>query len=135
MASVKLQSNIQIELRDIIKSVAQLETSELEQFVNQLNNLLAIRKAPNLPVKEAELLLKINQWLPPELKQKYDELTAKRRDFMLSKVEHEQLLELVEIVEMQHVERMKNLIELAKLRQISLDELMETLGIMPTVYV
>lgn len=135
MPSVELQSKIKIELNEIIQSVAQLDTPLLEEFVDQLTLLLARRKAPHLPIKEAELLLKIHQWLPPDIERPYDELTKKRREQTITTEEYETLLRLVDIVEMQQVERMKNLIELSKIRGVSLDELMEQLGLTPPSYV
>ena len=134
MASVKLESKVQIEIKDIIESISQLETAELEDFVNQLTNLLARRKAPHLPEKEAALLLNISQWLPPDIKQRYYILTERRRNFELTESEHKELLELVELVEVQHAARMKHMIDLAKMRQVPLEQLMEELGIMPSVY-
>lgn len=135
MPSLELQSKIKVELNDIIQSVAQLDTPSLEEFVGQLNFLLARRKAPQLPEKEAELLLKIYQWLPPGIERQYDELTEKRHEETITPEEYETLLRLVDVVEMQQAERLKNLIELSKIRDVSLDELMEQVGLTPPSYV
>jgi len=78
---------------------------------------------------ESELLMKINQRLPAALQTRFDELVARRQDEILTTEEHEELLCLIEQVERMDVVRIKALAQLAKLRGITLDELMEQLNI------
>jgi hypothetical protein len=84
---------------------------------------------------EAELLSKINQGLPPDIQQRYGELVAKRKAETLTPDEHQELLGLVGQIEKADVERIKHLIDLARLRGISLTALMKDLGIRTPTYV
>ncbi|MFQ5595108.1 MAG: STAS/SEC14 domain-containing protein [Anaerolineae bacterium] len=129
MATVQVKSEISVELDEVLDGVAELDTPELERFLSQVSILLARRKAPSLPEREAELLRKINQGLPTALQQRYDELNAKVRANTITSSEHRELLQLVDQIELADAERMQHLIELAQLRALSVDELMNQLGI------
>jgi len=128
-------TNMQIEAplthKNLLETIGQFSQIELEQFVGEVLTLRAKRQAPSLPRRESELLLKINQHLSPELQDRFDALVAKRQDEILTTAEHEELLTLVEQAERIDVERIEALTQLAKLRGLSVDELMDRLGIKP----
>jgi hypothetical protein len=131
MAMVQITSEISIELDEVLDGVAKLDTPELERFLSQVSILLAQPKAPSLPQREAELLQKINQGLPTVLQQRYDELSAKLKADTITPGEHQELLQLIDKIELADAERLQHLIELARLRNTSLDELMDQLSIHP----
>lgn len=131
MTTLQVTSEINIELDKVLNGMARLKTFELERFLWQASILLAQRKAPSLPKRETELLQKINQGLPATLQKRYDELTTKLRSETLEAVEHQELLKLIKQTELADAERMKHLIELAGLRNVSLDALMNQLDIHP----
>ena len=64
MLKVQVTSQIEIDLDEVLKGVAQLEPDELEQVVNQLIALQAQRRAASLSPAETDLLQQINQGLP-----------------------------------------------------------------------
>jgi hypothetical protein len=78
---------------------------------------------------EADLLQKINQGLPPEVWERYHQLVAKRRAETLTPSEHTELIRLSDQIELANARRLEHLVELARLRQISLDTLMDQLVI------
>ena len=120
---------IHIETEQLLHAALQLPRAELEQFVTRLL-VLSIRQAtPRLAQAESELLLKINQDLPPATQQKLDELIAKRQAQTLTPEEHQELIRLTEDIEKSDAERLQYLLELAALRNLSLDELTRHLGI------
>jgi len=131
MASVQVTSQINIELDQLLNGVAQLETAELEKFVEQVNVLLARRKVATLSQPEAELLQQINQTLPTDIQHRYTELKAKQHAETLTPAEHQELLTLIDRVEQADGDRLQHLIELAQLRQVPLPDLMQQLGIQP----
>jgi len=126
-----LHIEAQLSSDDLFKVVEQLETPELERFVSLLLNLKARRTAPSLPPREAELLAKINQGLPVALTSRYHKLIDKRRADTIAEDEYEELLQLTDQVEILHAQRIEHLAELARLRGISLAEVMQQLGIQP----
>ncbi|MBE9210655.1 STAS/SEC14 domain-containing protein [Nostoc sp. LEGE 06077] len=133
MSSVKVE--VQLSSEELLKAVEQLNLSELEQFVSQVIVLQAQRKATGLPQAEAELLLKINQGISPNIQRDYKELIAKRDDETLTEDEYEKLLLLTEQIEKIQAQRIENLADLAHLRGIPLTTLMEHLGIHSTNHV
>jgi hypothetical protein len=72
---------------------------------------------------------KINQRLPQRVQRRFDELVKKREAEILTTKEHEELLRLVNRKEKLNAHRMELLAEMAKLRQVSLRELMKQLDI------
>ena len=57
-----------------LEAVHQLNEAELSEFSRRVMALQAERRAYHLPQSETELLLKINEGLPPNLRQRYREL-------------------------------------------------------------
>ena len=119
----------QVSVTNLLKAVRQLSLPEMESFIHQVIALQAQRKAPSLSQAEAELLLIINQGLPPSLRTRYAELIAKRKTESLSSDEHGELLRLTEQVEKLEVQRVELLAELAHVRKTTLSALMKELGL------
>ncbi len=123
MSTVKIK--VQMSSQDLLKAVEQLSQADLEKFVSQVIALQAQRKAFNLPQVEAELLLKINQRIPSDTQNYYDELIIKRENETLNPKEYEELLNLTEYIEKAQAQRIEYLAELARLRGISLTALID----------
>lgn len=129
-----VQVEAQLSTDELLKAADQLSQSELEQFARQVIALRARRQAPCLPHVEAKLLIKINQGADPDVQQRYDELIEKRQAESLSSDEYQELLRLSDEIEKVNAHRMEYLAELARLRQMSLTELMEDLGLQSPAY-
>jgi hypothetical protein len=124
-----VQVKAQLSTDDLVQAVKQLSPSELEGFVSYIIAFQAHRKAPGLSGDESELLLKINQGVPPDIQERYDELIAKRQSETLTPGEYDELLRITDQVEKLDAERVEYLKELARIRQTSLTALMEDLRI------
>ena len=83
---------------------------------------------------EAELLQQINRGLPADIRQRYDALNAKLHDETITPEEHAELLTLIDRLELADGERMQRLVALAQIRGVSVDTMMEQLGIRRTTY-
>lgn len=94
----------------------------------------AVGEVPRLSRKESALFLKINQTLPGNKQQRYQELRQKQEDETLTTGEHAEFLELVEEVQQVWAERLQAVHDLAKLRKISPREMMRQLGVDPEKY-
>lgn len=134
MPTVQISRQIELNVDEILSSVAQLNVADLEQFVSQVSTILARRRAPSLSERETILLQKINNGTPGPVRQQYHLLDAKRRNETLTEAEHNQLLLLIEQIERSDAERLASLIELAQLRGITVDALMHQLGIRAPAY-
>ncbi len=126
---------VEIEAGQLLKAVEQMPQGELDQFVEKVVALRASHRAPRLSRTESELLTKINRGVPAELQNRYDELIAKRREGNLAQAEYDELLRLTEQVEELDAKRVEYLADLARLRQTTLPDLMNDLGIKPPPHV
>lgn len=129
MPTVKIEA--QISALDLLQAVQQLSQPELEQFIEQFLQFHAQKIAPSLSTKESELLIKINQDLPQELRHLYQILIDKRNQGTLTESEYQQLLESTEQVEKYQAQRLEYLTQLAQIRQISVTNLISQMGLKP----
>ncbi|MEA5620578.1 STAS/SEC14 domain-containing protein [Cronbergia sp. UHCC 0137] len=129
MPTVKIDA--QLSKENLLQAAQQLSPTELEQFAQEVIALKAQQTYPSLSQDETQLLLKINQGLPPATQQRYQYLIEQREAETLTESEYRELLELTEVAEAQQAQRLQDLAQLAQLRQTSLSALVEQLGIQP----
>lgn len=129
-----IQVEAQLTSEQLLNAVKQLSEEEREQFFEHLVEWRSQDKLPRLSLTESELLARINQSLSLEVRERYHELTAKRRALLISDEEYEELLRLTDEVEKADAERIRCLMELARLRKVPLDELIRQMGILPQPY-
>lgn len=130
--TIELPSNIE---QQLLKGATQKGISLENYLVQLLSSATKAQKkqAKNKPLSETELLQKINlsitlteaEWLI------YRRLVALRKAELLTETEYHQLIELGEKIEQDNVNRLRYLVALAQLRQVSLDKVMDDLGIFP----
>ena len=128
------QIHSDVSLAELLNGVKRLDTVALERFADEVLAIRAQRRAPSLSQEESELLMKINQGLPREVRTRFAELNEKRRAETLTEEEHAKLLQLVDQIEAHDVERVKNLGKLAQLRNVPVRTLMKQLGIQRPAY-
>ncbi len=94
--------------------------------------MLACGDHPNLSQTERheiKLLNQINQTLSPLQRTLFEELVTKRELNIISAPELEELISITDEIEARDVVRLKALIELSQMRGLTLDELMQNLGL------
>jgi len=123
------------QLNSIYQSLSILNVIELDQVMQEVL-ILRRKKLPSvLSQNETELLKKINTGAPSVIQKRYNFLVKKRNNETLTDEEYQELLELTTYMENLGVKRLEYLIELAKLRYLSLDEIVEQLQLKPRLYV
>lgn len=124
--------NIKPELEERLNEIAKQEGKQLDSvIVELLEEQLLPGTTPDPKKREFELLQKINLGISTETWEEYNQLLEKRDAEVLSEKEYSRLLNLINEIELKNAERIKHLAELAKVRQTSLNNLMEELGISP----
>jgi hypothetical protein len=101
-------------------------------IVRALERALPASSPPSpqaLSARETELLGKINIGLSQDEWRRYRDLIAKRQQETLTPPEYQELIATGERIEMLNAQRMKQVIELSKLRNVPLMDLMDQLGI------
>lgn len=132
MPTIHLEAQVSPE--ELLKAIDQLTSTDLERFFVQVLALRAQRNAPALRPEESDLLQKINQGLPLDLRDRYEALIGRRRSGALTPDEHDELLRLTDQVEALQAERAENLARLARLRGVPLATLLDSLGIHAAEY-
>jgi hypothetical protein len=136
--------SLTIDLKPEIESALREEAAkaglDADSFI-QLTLEERLKKAANghsevfsLSGAESKLLRQINEWLPSETWDEYQKLREKFRAETLTDVEHQRLTEIYDQIEMINAKRIGFIAELARLRQVSLEEMMRQLGILIPSY-
>jgi hypothetical protein len=113
-----------------VQNVALWETPAVEQLLREVSDVLVRRKLLVLPTRESELIQQIN--LPVfsmEQSKQYESLQNNLESGIITETEHTNLIDLIQKQEAHNVERLRCLIELSQIRKISLDDLMNKMGI------
>jgi hypothetical protein len=113
----------------ILTAVRQMPIAELEQLVDEVIAIRAERVAPHLTADESALLARINQGLPGDDRARLRALVEKRDNETITEGEWQELALLTDQLELLHADHLAALAELAKLRGVTLDEVMSQLGI------
>ena len=114
---------------ELLKAVDELSESDLDHLVGRALSVRARRRAPVLTTEETALFLKINQGIPEALHQEYLALVALRDEDTIDEVQYDRLLELGDQIDELAAQRAGALAQLAEIRQVSLRQLMDDLGI------
>ena len=123
--------NIAPELEKHLLAMTAKKGIDIDKYVN----LLIEDKLKETQQIEAELLQKINLGIEENTWVKYYKLIEKRDNYTLSETEQIELIKISNEIEEANAERLTHLIELANLRNVDLDDLMETLGLKVPKYV
>lgn len=131
-----MKTNVQTQHIDpIVQSLSVLNVDELDDLMGKII-LLRRQKMPSvLSVTETDLLKRINTGAPTVVQRRYNALVKKRHAGNIAENEFQELLDLTSYMESFNVKRLGCLIELATLRNVSLDELLEDLQIKPKLNV
>ncbi len=132
MTTIQITQDNAFPLDEVLAGIARLKTPDLEHFQQEVNLLLARRRGTSLKEQESVLLEKINNRVIPAVWQRYEVLHLKMQEETITPDEHSELLTLVEQMETANVEWLKNIVELARLRDVTPQVLMQQLGITPT---
>lgn len=121
----------QISVEQILNKASQLSKRDFEHLFANLNLLRARRAAPSLSKSETELLKKINEGFSSEKWARIAQLDEKMEFSELTKAEADEHLALAEELEAYTVQRFLWLKQLASLRKVSVERVMEDLDIAP----
>ncbi|MEA5459069.1 hypothetical protein VB796_08475 [Arcicella sp. LKC2W] len=113
----------------LFHEVERLDNRSLDIFIDNVMSLRVRREVSNQQRQEALLLEKINKSLPLKQVERFRMLNKKRLDETLIASEYDELLILLEKTEKLNTNRVKYLAALARLRNVSVRELMKQLDI------
>jgi hypothetical protein len=125
--------NLEPELESALRDEAARQGVDTSTFIITALEDVAQRmgRLPRRPMTEAELLQEISRGLSAETWQRYRDLNRKRRAETLTPDEHRELIALGDQIEQMHAHRMERALELARLKGVSFDSILQQLGITP----
>jgi hypothetical protein len=133
MTTIQIQSTLPFDT--LLESLEQLSAEELADLTQHSARLHAQRKASSLSEAEAELLIKINSGIvPPQIQARCATLTDKQHNSFLTSQEQDELAALIDEIEELNARRTGYILQLANLREVSLNELMQSLELKPLSY-
>jgi hypothetical protein len=127
--------NVHMSVAEILDSAKGLETKNFEKLFRELFALRVQReRIPMLNEVESKLLSNINTPFDAKKWDRLKYLDWKLEFGSLTEKEESESLKLAEAYENYSVERLKNLSQLATLRQVPIDKLIEQIGINQQIY-
>lgn len=124
--------SIEISTENLLGVVVQMPDAEFDKFIEKARKLRQKKVKSAWTKYEIGLIKKINESILSDQEQnRFDELVKKRRAEKISQDELNELIALSEKSEAINVERVKMLIALAESKKVTLDEIMDKLGIKP----
>lgn len=111
----------QLGFEDIFNRIEQLDKSTLLKFADIIDGMISQKNQESQ--QEAQLLRKIKTHIPATMKRRQKELYSKMQNNALSIPERDELLLLNSMIEEKTAERITLIGKLAKLRQISIEQL------------
>ena len=127
--------NAQLSVSEIVKRAADLERKEFENLFKKLSDLRLQKNGITvLKDEEASLLAAINKGFSTEKLERLHYLDWKLEFSALTDIEATESLVLAEAYESYSTDRLKYLSQLATLRKVSIDALMEQLGFITPIH-
>lgn len=132
MATIQVEAHVSTD--QLLRAVEQISEQELDIFVAHVLALRAKRAASHLNTDESTPLVRIDRSLSPISQEYYAALVAKRDAETLTFAEQHELIKLTDQIEQQDADRLEALAQLAQLRETTINDVMQTLGIKPPAY-
>ena len=126
--------NEETPISELLDLAARSEGPEFDVFFKKVAALGVQHQQTALPKKESDLLQKINRQFPDDQWQRLDVLNDRLEYETLTEGEYVELMLLGDEYEAHIVQRVRYLGRLAALRKVSLEELIEQLGIAPQTH-
>jgi hypothetical protein len=117
------------ELKSQLLALSITEKNEIIQFLKQDVSNVEVGNSGSM--SESELLSAIQHSVPAAIQSRFSALVAKRHSATLDEVEQRELCDLSDQIEGLDAQRVRHLGQLAQLRSVSIDELMQQLTIIP----
>lgn len=126
---------VKVSFDNLLATLTQLSGEQLEIVANRASIERSRQQLPHRDYLETELLQRIYAVVVPnDVREVYRRLTKKQRTSALYPAERQTLRAAIDQIELLNAVRLSHLTDLARLRQIELGELVETLEIKPLPY-
>ncbi len=129
MSAAQITNGISVD--SMVGVLGQLSDPDLQRLSEEVFLARASRRVPSLPTEESELFERINHSLTPPQWARFDLLSKKQAGQTLPPSEQQELSQICEQQELIAADRLSALAELARRRGVTLELMMDQLGIKP----
>lgn len=130
-----LTINLVPDLEMLVEDEAKREGLAPELYINKLLSHYLRQKKVTVSEHEATLLQQINRGLPEHIWQRLEYLRKKLQDDDLTTTQQQELIAISDMVEDANIQRIEALLQLAELRNTTIEKLMDLLAVRPPKYV
>ena len=124
-----------IDSKSLLRDADKMPVAELERFLIDINALLRRKRTQDKTLRQRQLLSKINHTILDSAKsERYQILVEKLELGTMTDAEHNEFENLANQEEKLRNQRVKYMIELSQLQDVSLPQVMESLGLTPLVH-
>lgn len=118
-------ANIRQRAQQLLEQLPSQSLPKAIEFLEVLTQESTQRPEASPQTRETDLLSVIQRRLPQNEQARLNDLRQRNETGTLSELDHQELLKYVERIEMQDAERAAALIELAQLRQVPLERVLD----------
>ena len=130
IAKIDAKNNPEKKIEQLLNEIAGLKIPDLDNFKAKFDKLFNQKKPPAYSKKEKELIKKIQNGGPAkDIYDRHIELLKKSVQGVMTNAENQEALKLVPIFDKWTLERIQLMLELAKLWDISLEDVRKRLKI------
>jgi hypothetical protein len=129
MQTIQIKKGLEIGFEELVMSMSQLHSTELVQFLEQLQQTILGKRQLTPLEQEIVLLQQIKSMIPASVVRRLKALQKKRREQSLTPYQQHEILMLSDFIEHQSAERIYLVSALAKLRQVPVIELVKQLDL------
>lgn len=124
-----------IDSKSLLRDADKMPVAELERFLIDINALLRRKRTQDKTLRQRQLLSKINHTILDSAKsERYQILVEKLELGTTTDAERNEFENLANQEEKLRNQRVKYMIELSQLQDVSLPQVMESLGLTPLVH-
>jgi hypothetical protein len=122
------------ELEQEVRAIARQAGVAPDRYVANLLQEHLSHRGPASTMSEAALLKQVNLGISATVWQRYNELRTKLQDETIISTEQQELTQITDQIEEANARRIEALVQLAHLRNTTLDALIDELGLRPPAY-
>jgi replicative DNA helicase len=125
MQTIEIRKGFKVGFDELIQSFTQLNSKDMDAFLKKLNQVTSQNSKISSSSEEDILLQQIKEIIPASVLRRFNQLQSKQNNLTITDKEQSEILVLTDFIEEKSAERLVLLSALAKIRQISVLELVQ----------
>jgi replicative DNA helicase len=127
MQTIEIRKGFKVGFDELIQSFTQLNSKDMDAFLKKLNQVTSQNSKISSSSEEDILLQQIKEIIPASVLRRFNQLQSKQNNLTITDKEQSEILVLTDFIEEKSAERLLLISALAKIRQVSVLELIKQL--------